>query len=256
MAAEMDDVAPKGLAGRSGRAGSAPDLGDRERAPRQRDPERTRRAILEAATLEFVEHGFAGASVNEIAARAQVNKRMLYHYYGKKDDLYLAVLECMYREIRGAETQLRLANLPPRKAIETLVLFTWEYFLEHPEFLSLINTENMLQARHLRRSPYMRELNSPIIEMLTDVLRRGEAGGVFRAGVDPVQLYISIASLGFFYLSNRHTLSTIFERDLEDEDMLAGRGRHIVEVILAYLHSGAVAAAPAAREKGRRAAKS
>lgn len=205
------------------------------RLPRPRDPERTRRAILDAAIAEFVAHGFAGASVNEIAARAKVNKRMLYHYYGKKDDLYLAVLERIYKGIRSAETQLNLTDLPPREAIERLVLFTWNYFLEHPEFLSLLNTENMLQARYLQQSTQIRDLHSPLIRMITQVLARGEKDGAFRKGVDPVQLYISIASLGFFYLSNRHTLSTIFERDLMDEAQLQERGRHIVAVILGFL---------------------
>ena len=133
----MDDLAQKAQARESeeGEDEAAPH--EVVRVPRQRDPERTRRVILDAATVEFVAHGFAGASVNEIAARAQVNKRMLYHYYGKKDDLYLAVLERSYTGIRSAETQLHLTDLPPADAIERLVLFTWSYFLEHPEFLSL-----------------------------------------------------------------------------------------------------------------------
>jgi AcrR family transcriptional regulator len=236
MEAEMDDLAQKGPPAHGHAAEhDEPAFEETVRVPRQRDPERTRRAILEAATAEFVEHGYAGASVNEIAARAQVNKRMLYHYYGKKDDLYLAVLERIYKGIRSAETQLRLGDLKPRQAIEKLVLFTWQYFLDHPEFLSLLNTENMLHARYLRRSPRIRDLHSPLISMIAEVLLRGEAEGLFRKGVDPVQLYISIASLGFFYLSNRHTLSTIFERNLEDEAMLSERGKHIVEVVLGYL---------------------
>jgi AcrR family transcriptional regulator len=231
----MDDLAQKTAASADPDDRDEPALDDAVRSTRPRDPERTRRAILDAAMAEFVLHGFAGASVNEIAARAQVNKRMLYHYYGKKDDLYLAVLERSYRGIRSAETQLRLTDLAPREAIERLVQFTWNYFLEHPEFLSLLNTENMLKARHLRRSERILDLHSPLLAMLTDVLGRGEAEGLFRKGVDPVQLYIDIASLGFFYLSNRHTLSTIFQRDLEDEVRLEERGRHVVDVILGYL---------------------
>lgn len=236
----MDDLTQKAAARESDSAeqeDSAPD--EAARLPRPRDPERTRRAILDAATTEFVSHGFAGASVNEIAARAQVNKRMLYHYYGKKEDLYLAVLERSYKGIRNAETQLRLADLPPRAAIEKLVLFTWTYFLEHPEFLSLLNTENMLRGRYLRQSSHIRDLHSPLITMMREVLGRGEAEGEFRRDVDPVQLYISIASLGFFYLSNRYTLSTIFERDLLSDPQVQARGRHIVEVILGYLDAGA-----------------
>ncbi len=232
----MEDVVQKAHAP-AGDEADLDDSGAQEaiRQPRPRDPERTRLAILDAATAEFVAHGFAGASVNEIAARAKVNKRMLYHYYGKKDDLYLAVLERSYKGIRTAERELRLTDLPPREAIERLVMFTWDYFLEHPEFLSLLNTENMLRARYLRQSAQIRDLHSPLISMMRDVLERGAAEGTFRQGVDPVQLYVSIASLGFFYLSNRYTLSTIFERDLLDPAQLAERGRHIVEVILGYL---------------------
>jgi len=236
MEADMDQVGLKGpLPSGQAADNDEPAPESAARIPRTRDPERTRRAILEAATVEFVEKGFAGASVNEIAARAQVNKRMLYHYYGKKDDLYLAVLERIYKGIRSAETRLRLTDLPPRMAMEKLVLFTWNYFLEHPEFLSLLNTENMLGARHLRRSARIRHLHSPLISIIKDVLSRGEAEGIFRKQVDPVQLYISIASLGFFYLSNSHTLSTIFQRDLHDKRMLRERGMHIVDVILGYL---------------------
>jgi AcrR family transcriptional regulator len=239
----MDDVAQKArLADKAGVVDSAMD--DPVRTPRQRDPERTRRAILDAATEEFVSHGFAGASVNEIAARAKVNKRMLYHYYGKKDDLYLAVLERSYTGIRMAERDLHLTDLPPRAAIERLVMFTWEYFLKHPEFLSLLNSENMLRGRYLRQSGQIRDLHSPLISMMRDVLGRGAADGTFRANVDPVQLYVSIASLGFFYLSNRYTLSTIFERDLMDREQLAERGRHIVEVILGYLRTDGAETTP------------
>jgi AcrR family transcriptional regulator len=228
----MDNLArkPSAAAGPDSASGT-----DAVRPVRPRDPERTRKAILDAATAAFVTHGFAGASVNEIAARAKVNKRMLYHYYGKKDDLYLAVLEACYTGIRTAEMELRLGDLPPRTAIEKLVLFTWGYFLDHPEFLSLLNTENMLRARYLRNSEQIRDLHAPLIGMITDVLERGAADGTFRKGVDPVQLYISIASMGFFYLSNRHTLSTIFARDLMDAGRLEERGQHIVDVILGYL---------------------
>ena len=206
-----------------------------ERDAAARDPERTRQAILEAATVEFTRHGFSGASVNEVAARARVNKRMLYHYFGNKEALFLAVLEHAYARIRSAEHGLELDHLEPIAAVRRLVLFTWDYFIEHPEFLTLLNAENMHQARHLRRSGRIRELHSPLIETLDTVLKRGAAEGVFRANVDPVELYISIAALGFFYLSNQYTLSTIFGRDLGCADALARRGEHVVEVITGYL---------------------
>ena len=200
-----------------------------------RDPERTRAAILDAAVREFATEGFGGARVDAIAARAKINKRMLYHYFGNKEDLYLAVLEETYRGIRVAERKLHLEDLPPDEGMRRLVTFTWEYFLKNPEFLSLLNTENMMRARHLKRSKRIQELHSPLIGLIDELLTRGAREGLFRSGVDPVQLYVTIASVGFFYLSNRWTLSTIFGRDLNADAALKERGAHIVEVVLGYL---------------------
>jgi AcrR family transcriptional regulator len=200
-----------------------------------RDPERTRAAILDAAVREFATEGFGGARVDAIAARAKINKRMLYHYFGNKEDLYLAVLEETYRGIRVADRKLHLEDLPPDEGMRRLVTFTWEYFLKNPEFLSLLNTENMMRARHLKRSKRIQELHSPLIGLIDELLTRGAREGLFRSGVDPVQLYVTIASVGFFYLSNRWTLSTIFGRDLNADAALKERGAHIVEVVLGYL---------------------
>jgi AcrR family transcriptional regulator len=157
---------------------------------------------------------------------------MLYYYFGDKDGLFLAALEERYAHIRNAERTLRLEHLDPRQAVRRLVAFTWRYFLEHPEFLTLLNSENLHQGRHVRRSRRVREMHSHLVAMLGDVLRRGEAQGLFRKGVDPVQLYISIAGEGYFYLSNRYTLSRIFGRDLMAPRALAGRARHISDMIL------------------------
>jgi len=200
-----------------------------------RNPERTSAAILAAAVKEFTEKGYSGARIDAIAARAGANKRMLYHYFGDKEALYLAALESGYVGIRSAEASLRLTDLDPSRAIERLIEFTWRYFLDHPEFLSLLNTENLLRARYLKRSARVFNLHSPLVAALSDILKRGAAQGTFRKDVDPVHLYISIASLGFFYLSNRWTLSTIFRRKLSDPAELKARGEHIREVILGYL---------------------
>ena len=201
----------------------------------QRDPERTRQRILDAALAEFSAKGLSGARIDEIAQRAGINKRMLYHYFGNKEDLYLAALETVYESIRESERQLRLEDLPPDEAMRELVRFTWQYFLDHPEFMSLLNNENLHEGRHISRSTRILELHPPLVALIDDVLRRGVAAGVFRGGVDPVQLYITIASLGYFYLSNRHTLSTIFARDLGAAQELAARREHIVDVTLGYL---------------------
>jgi AcrR family transcriptional regulator len=200
-----------------------------------RDPERTSASILAAAVKEFTEKGYSGARIDAIAARAGANKRMIYHYFGDKEALYLAVLESGYVGIRSAEASLRLADLDPKAAIEKLIDFTWQYFLEHPEFLSLLNTENLHRAKYLKRSARVFNLHSPLVAAISDILKRGVESGEFRKGADPVHVYISIASLGFFYLSNRWTLSTIFRRNLAEPEELNARGEHIKEVILGYL---------------------
>jgi AcrR family transcriptional regulator len=200
-----------------------------------RDPERTSAAILAASAKEFAEKGYGGARINAIAARAGTNKRMLYHYFGGKDALYLAVLESSYVQIRSAERRLHLSERDPEDGMRELVLFTWHYYLDHPEFLSLLHTENLHRARFLKRSARIFELNSPLVEQIGDLLRRGADSGVFRRETDPVKVYIGIAALGFFYLSNRWTLSTIFRRDLLAKSETDAWGEHIVQVVLASL---------------------
>jgi AcrR family transcriptional regulator len=200
-----------------------------------RDPERTSASILAAAVTEFTEKGYAGARIDSIALKSGSNKRMIYHYFGDKDGLYLAVLESAYVGIRSSEAKLQLTNLEPVQAIERLVEFSWDYFIEHPEFLSLLATENLHRAKFLKKSKRVLQLHSPLVSMISDVLRRGADDGVFRRDADPVYVYISIASLGIFYLSNRWTLSAIFARDLMAQTEIRAWGRHISSVILSYL---------------------
>jgi len=214
-----------------------PKQASRRRVAGERDPERTRAAILKAATDEFTTKGLTGARVDDIARRSGVNKRMIYYYFGDKEGLYLAVLEATYSAIRHAEIGLHLDDRSPEEGMRELIRFTWNYFIKHPEFLSLLATENLHQAKFLKQSRKIRDLHSPLVGMITSLLQRGARDGVFKTRVDPVQLYISIASLGFFYMSNRHTLSTIFGRDLGGPDALAARGDHIVEVVLGYLRA-------------------
>lgn len=202
---------------------------------RKRDPERSRAAILAAAVHEFSLRGYEGTRIDSIATRARINKRMLYHYFGSKDGLYLAVLEGRYEAIRSAEQTLDLTHRAPVEAMRDLVLFTWNYFLEHPEFLSILATENQHRARFLKQSDRIVQLNSPLIDAIGLVLRHGAEDKVFKRDVDPVQLYISIAALGFFYLSNRWTLSTIFRRDLAAAAELEAWGEHIVTMVIAFL---------------------
>ena len=215
----------------------APDPTDsnKMRSPGQRDPDRTRRAILEAATDEFVTKGFAGASVNEIAGRANVNKRMLYHYFGKKDELYVAVLERVYIALRTAQTQLKLTDLPPVEAINKLILFTWNYYLEHPELLSLLGAENLMHGKYAARSPRMKEVNLPLREVIEKVLEKGQEEGIFRGNVDGFQLYLTIAGLASQYVSARYTMSSFTGEDLTSERQMQKRIDHIIDVVMRYL---------------------
>jgi AcrR family transcriptional regulator len=221
-------------------AGSGGDAARRpkRRTPRQattRDPEGTQARILGAATREFARYGLGGARVDRIAARAGANKRMLYYYFGDKDALFLAVLENAYASIRSAEQELHLLDTPPVAAVARLVEFTWRYYLAHPEFLTLLNSENLHRARHLKRSKNIRATNSPLIATLREILRRGAAAGTFRPGVDPLQLYISIAGLAYFYLSNNHTLSQVFDRDLAAPLAREHRLAHMTELVTGFL---------------------
>ncbi len=204
-------------------------------AVRRRDADRTRASILAAATAEFAALGFGGARVDAIAAQADINKRMLYHYFGNKDDLYLAVLEEAYAAIRAAESELVLRQGSPANAMRKLILFTWRYYREHPEFLSLLAMENVNQGAALSKSAKIRALNSPLIETIQSLLEQGAAEGKFRRGVDPFKLYVSIASLCFFFMANRWTLGVSFGRDLGSPEEMDAWGEHVVDIILGYL---------------------
>lgn len=202
-------------------------LSSRARATRQR--------ILDAALVEFAEKGMAGSRVDEIAARAGANKRMLYAYFGSKEELWLTVLERAYAAKREEERELSVDSLPPLEAMARLVAFNLRYTSRHPEFVALLNQENLHRAAYLSRSEQVPALYSPMLAALTAVLERGAAAGVFRDGVDAMQLYISILALGHFYVANRHTLSTIFGAALDTEAAIAAREAHIAEVVLGYL---------------------
>jgi AcrR family transcriptional regulator len=195
----------------------------------------TRARILDAAFVEFAAKGLAGARVDEIAARAGANKRMLYAHFGSKEALWLAVLEATYTAKRAEERAVEVAELPPAEAMAKLIAFNLRYVARHPEFLAILHQENLHRAAYLAASSHVQALYSPLLETLRGVLARGEGAGLFRRGVDPLQLYVSMLGLSHFYLANRHTLSTIFGTPLDTEAALAAREAHIIEVVLGYL---------------------
>jgi TetR/AcrR family transcriptional regulator len=200
--------------------------------PQRRDPVATRKKLLTAARLEFAKHGFAGARVDEIAERAAVNKQLVYHYFGDKDALYLAVLEWVYEDIREQERKLNLEGLPPDKAIRKLIEASFDHLAANPDFIVLLNDENRGGARHVRGSTRLEAMHSPLVKSVSHILHEGVRSGIFRKGIDPVQLYISIAGLSYFFFSNTPTLSAIFNKDLSSRAQRRARRRHVVDLVL------------------------
>ena len=205
---------------------------DKKPEKRQRDAEATQARILAAAKKEFSKNGLGGARIDEIADRAKANKRMIYHYFGNKEDLFRIVVEQAYLDIRAAEQALDLEHLPAREALEKFVRFTWEYYLKNPEFITLVNSENLHKARHLKKSDRVGPAQRRLVSMVASILERGVAEGVFRSGIDPVQLNITIAAVNYYYLTNRFTGAHLFERDMMTKDALEERIAFNLETIL------------------------
>src|ERR1700751_1429316 len=202
---------------------------------RRRDPEATRKKLLTAARREFASRGLAGAPVDDIAERAGVNKQLVYHYFGDKDALYLAVLEWVYEEIRAQERKLNLEGLPPERAIRKLIESSFDHLSSHPDFIVLLNDENRSGARHVRGSKRLEAMHSPLVSMVSRILSEGVRAGTFRKGVDPVHLYISIAGLSYFFFSNTPTLSAIFGTDLRSAAAKRARRKHVVDLVMQAL---------------------
>jgi TetR/AcrR family transcriptional regulator len=203
--------------------------------PQRRDPAGTRNKLLTAARREFADRGLAGARVDDIAARAGVNKQLVYHYFGDKDALYLAVLEWVYEEIRAQERKLNLEGLPPERAIKKLIESSFDHLALHPDFIVLLNDENRNGARHVRASLKLEDMHSPLVSMVSKILKEGVRAGTFRKGINPLHLYISIAGLSYFFFSNTPTLSAIFGKDLTSAAAKRTRRRHVVDLVMQAL---------------------
>jgi AcrR family transcriptional regulator len=216
-------------------AAAALPAGDEPAGPRVHDADATIADILTVATAEFAAKGLAGARIDEIAALTRTSKRMIYYHFESKEGLYIRVLEEAYARIRRIEAELHLENLAPEVALRTLVGFTVDYQLANPDFIRLVMNENMHQGEFLQRSQVIRRLNVPAIRAVEEVYRRGVAGGVFRADIDPVDLHMSISALSFFNVSNRHTFALIFEREMTTPAAIAARRESIVEMVVRYV---------------------
>jgi AcrR family transcriptional regulator len=214
----------------------APALGDRSAAMRKpKAPEANRARIVQAAIEEFAARGFKGASMDAIAARTHTTRALINYYFGGKERLYLAVLERVYAEIREAERALDLEHLAPADAIRRIVEFTFDYYLAHQYFVRIVVAENQARGRHFRKSKVMRSLNRPIIDALARVVERGQASGLFRPALDPVEVHKAIAALGIFNVTNQYTFGAIFQRDMGRKGDVARRRETVAEIVLSYL---------------------
>lgn len=202
---------------------------------RSRRSEQSQQQILAAAEAEFADKGLAGARVDAIAEASGINKQMIYYYYGSKEDLYLEVLERAYAAMRKEESELNLTDLHPVDAIRKLVEFKFDYYTRNPAMIRLLASENMQNAKYLKRSSRLREMHISLIDMLQSVLTAGERQKRIRPGIDPVQLYLTIASLSYFYFSNAATLSTVFGRNLARAEERKARTANAVEFVLSYI---------------------
>ena len=200
-----------------------------------RDPAATRQDILDAATIEFSDHGLTGARIVAIAARTRTTVRMIYYYFSSKDGLYRAVLERAYATMRATESGLALDTLPPAEAIQRLVEFTFDYQEANPRFARLVTIENINQGAHLAGLDHIRVLNQSVLVTIGTVLARGQAAGQFRADATPVGLHLLMTSFCFFRVANRHTLGTIFGQDPLDPALRAPHRAMIVDAVLGYL---------------------
>lgn len=201
----------------------------------KRDPEGVRRDILTVAMEEFSQNGLSGARIDEIAARTRTSKRMIYYYFGDKEGLYQRVLEEAYGKVRGGESDLELEGLDPRAALERLCRFTFDHHRRNPDFIRMVMIENIHHGRHMQVSQTIRGLNRPAIEALEGVLKRGQESGVFRIGIDPLELHWQISALSFFNVSNSATFSHIFGGELFTGEGQERLSAHVAEMVLRYV---------------------
>ena len=211
---------------------------------RMRDPEQTKAEIIDSATQEFAARGVKGARVDAIASRTHTTRAMIYYYFQRKERLYLAVLEEAYRGIREAEKALDLAHLPPLEAMRKLIAFTFDYYQSHPNFVALVVAENQSGGKFIRKVHRMHRMNVSIIDTISAVLHVGAIDGTFRSGIDPVEVHMLIAALGWFQIANRHTFGHLFDRDMTTTSYVQRTRAFVIEVVLRYLMSEAAQFAP------------
>ena len=191
--------------------------------------------ILTVAMREFSEKGLAGARIDDIAAATHTSKRMIYYYFKSKEGLYTAVLEDAYRRMREIENRQSLKDLEPLAALRKLVEFTYDHHYSNEAYIRLVISENIMRGAYLAQSTTIQGLNVPAIANIRDIYERGVASGVFRPGIEPLDIHATISALTFFNVSNRHTFGLIFKHDLTDPTIVAHRRECIVDTIERWL---------------------
>ena len=180
----------------------------------RRDADGTRARLLKVGIAEFSAKGYSGARIDAIADRAKVNIRMIYHYFGGKENLYIEVLEQTLAKLRAEELKLDFSSVAALDGLMQLFDFIDGHFTAHPELMKLLSSENLNKARFMKKSTLIPVMATPVINLLQRLLQQGEADRTVRAGIDPLHLYVTMVSLAYFHKSNAHTLSRIFETDL------------------------------------------
>jgi TetR/AcrR family transcriptional regulator, upper aerobic nicotinate degradation pathway regulator len=218
----------------------------------KRDADQTRTRILRAACKEFMRHGYSGARIERISRTGRSSDRMIYYYFGSKEGLYIEVLEGVYSALGAAEGRLALDTAQPEQALRRLIAFTWEYYLAHPEFVALLSNENLQRGRHITKSLRVKQLSRPVLEILGRILAEGQRQQVFRADLDVKKVYLGMAALGYFYLSNRFTLSSFLGEDLMLREQCDAWLAEITRIVLASVRADP--AEPSARPRRAHAA--
>lgn len=197
-----------------------------------KSPDATRAGILAAAAEEFATHGFSGARVDVITARTNTSKRMIYYYFGSKEELYRRVLQESYRSLRLKEGGLELEGLKPLEALREIVEFNFDHHVANEHFIRMVMNENVLMGRNIRQIPFIREENSSVIHLLGEICRKGSVDGSMRPEIDPVDLHMSISALCVFNVANRHTFSYLFNCDMDGAAATAARRQSVVDLIV------------------------
>ena len=218
-------------------ASLAEEIAEAPRKGRKNNPEKTRESILQAAIAEFVQFGLSGARVDAIAERTHTSKRMIYYYFASKDLLYQAVLEKLYGDIRNTENELHLDELQPLDAISRLVEFTFDHHDRNVDFVRIVSIENIHYGQHVMQSELIPTLNNSVLQAIGNILVRGEAQGVFRSGLDPLDIHMLISSFCFYRVSNRHTFGTLFQIDLSADQVKRRHKQVICESVLRYMQA-------------------